>query len=217
MFTLLVLSLITMQVEITAPSKLPVWKSFVEAHQVHEQSVPLFATQDGNVVVMNYGANSRKVLKRSDEMEQHLRKLGTQLIAEHKEGKSVHDGILYMMLAREGETLVPLYIGKAETFGKGDRNLSANIGDLANGTAMFGRWGYNYAYHIGDLSAVTLSGHPDTKASIKYKAWRDKLFSVENDVVKPKTELLFWASYGDRNVRAFGKSTVPQNSHLKSI
>jgi hypothetical protein len=137
-----------------------------QAHQVHEQSVPLFATQEGNVVVINYGANSRKVLKRSDEMEQHLRKLGTQLIAEHKEGKSVHDGILYMMLAREGETLVPLYIGKAETFGKGDRNLSANIRDLANGTAMFGRWGYNYAYHIGDLSAVTLSGHPDTKASI---------------------------------------------------
>ena len=192
LFTI-VLSLLVMQVEVSDPAKLDLWNTFVTAHNVHEQSVPLFATQDGNVVVMNYGANSRKVLKRSDEMEQHLRKLGTQLIAEHKEGKSVHDGILYLMLAREGETLVPLYIGKAETFGKGDRNLSANIRDLANGTAMFGRWGYNYAYHIGDLSAVTLSGHPDTKASIKYKAWRDKLFSVENDVVKPKTELLFWA------------------------
>ncbi|AMV35362.1 hypothetical protein VN12_24950 [Pirellula sp. SH-Sr6A] len=193
MFSFIVMSLLVMQVEVSEPAKLDLWNTFVTAHQVHDQSVPLFAMQDGNVVVMNYGSNKRKVLKRSDEMEQRLRKLGTQLIAEHKEGKSVHDGILYMMLAREGETLVPLYIGKAETFGKGDRNLSANIRDLANGTAMFGRWGYNYAYHIGDLSAVTLSGHPDTKASIKYKAWRDKLFSVENDVVKPKTELLFWA------------------------
>jgi len=127
MFSFIVLSLLVMQVEVSEAEKLDLWNLFVAAHNVHEQSVPLFEMQEGNVVVINYGANSRKVLKRSDEMEQLLRKLGTQLIAEHKEGKSVHDGILYMMLAREGETLVPLYIGKAETFGKGDRNLSANI------------------------------------------------------------------------------------------
>lgn len=139
MYTVIALSLLVMHVEVSDPAKLDLWKAFVASHSVHEQSVPLFDSQDGAVVVVNYGSNDRKVLKRSDEMESLLRRLGAQLIAEHKQGEFIHDGILYMMLAREGATLVPLYIGKAETFGKGNRNLSANIRDLANGTAMFGR------------------------------------------------------------------------------
>ena len=42
-----------------------------------------------------------------------------------------------MMLKRDSDRVVPLYIGKAETFGKGDKNLSANISDLAGGTGEF--------------------------------------------------------------------------------
>ncbi|GIW99319.1 MAG: hypothetical protein KatS3mg111_2652 [Pirellulaceae bacterium] len=106
----------------------------------------------------------------------------------------MHDGILYMMLSREDDRLVALYIGKAEIYGKKNRNLSANISDLDKGNGKFGRWGYNYAYHLGDLSAVTCPGHPPEKASRKYRAWRNKLFNVDGDVVELKTEVLFWAT-----------------------
>ena len=93
---------------------------------------------------------------------------------------------------------MPLYIGKAETFGKGDGNLSANISDLATGNSKFRQWGYNYAYHIGDLSAATLVGHPGAghefdKVTPKYTAWRDALFDIREGRVHLKEKTFFWA------------------------
>ena len=148
--------------------KLKLWNDFTQAHQIEGQVVPLFDNQDGQVTVMPYGRNGRLVLKRLNEMEALIRGLGNQLIEQHGNSQVTHDGILYMMLARNGESLQPLYIGKAETFERGDGNLSANISDLATGNGKFGRWGYNYAYHIGDLSAVTCDGHLESKSCLLY-------------------------------------------------
>lgn len=142
---------------------------------------------------MPYGNDGRLVLRRSTEMDCLMRKLGTQLIEEFHNGKVTHDGILYLMFRRDLRGVVPLYFGKAEIYRKGDANLSANISDLASGDGKFGRWGYNYAYHIGDLSAVTLVGHPDCKRTRKYEAWRRVLFGDADGSLKIKGKVRFWA------------------------
>lgn len=183
-------------------AKIKLWKRFTDAHKVAERSVPLFDMKDGQVTVMPYGRDDRLVLKRSTQMEALMRDLGNQLIKEHQDSRVTHDGILYMMLSRRDGGIEPLYIGKAETFGKGNGNLSANISDLAKGHGKFGRWGYNYAYHLGDLSAVTCAGHPENKSTTKYKAWRDKLFNVQDDRVTAESEILFWATLWDSNCQS---------------
>ncbi len=173
--------------------KTQLWNNFAVQHQIADECVPLFDVKNGQVTIMQYGRNDRIVLKRSAEMDALMRSLGDRMIQEFRDSRVVHDGILYMMLKCDAESVVPLYIGKAEIYGKGDKNLFANISDLVNGTDKFGRWGYNYAYHIGDLSAVTLAGHPENKKSAKYEAWRDGLFVLEDGSVRPKFDIMFWA------------------------
>lgn len=169
------------------------WQDFISANRVLADSVPLFAVEDGVVKTMPYGKDKRAILVRSGEMNSLMREIGKDLVEEYQSGNVRNSGILYMMFMRDGDLITPLYIGKAEMFGKGDRNLSANISDLISGNGKFGRWGYNYAYHIGDLSAVTLPGHADSKRTIKYESWKDALFDVSAGVVKPKGEICFWA------------------------
>ena len=177
----------------TTDAKTELWTDFLAANKVSEESVPLFDTENGEVKILEYGRNSRKVLKRSEEMELLMRKLGKDLARQHAAGKVKSSGILYMMFRKDDETIVPLYTGKAETFGKGDRNLSANISDLISGSGKFGRWGYNYAYHIGDLSAVTLPGHPENKKTKKYADWRDEIFNIQENSIQLKGDIRFWA------------------------
>jgi len=174
-------------------SKQGLWTDFLDSHRVEEHSVPLFATASAAVLTKSYGSNRRSVLQRSVEMDALMRGLGDQLIGEFRSGQVVHDGILYFMFRREERGIVPLYFGKAETYGKGDANLSANIADLEKGEGKFGRWGYGYAYHIGDLSAVTLPGHPESKRTRKYEAWRRSLFTENTDEIALNGDLRFWA------------------------
>jgi len=88
----------------------------------------------------------------------------------------------------------PLYIGKAETIGKGDRNLSANLRNLHKSKDKFARWGDNYAYHIGDLSAAALTGHPVEKKNPKYKEWASKLFkNAPTERPQLAFDVYFWA------------------------
>ncbi len=175
-------------------TKLSLWETFTRNHEINTSFVPLFDATEGHVNTFRYGRNKRPVLKRSAEMDKLMRNLGYQLIHEHNQEQVIHDGILYIMLKREVEGIVPLYIGKAEIFGRGKRNLSANIIDLEKGNGKFGRWGYNYAYHIGNLSAVTLLGHPFSKRTNKYSVWRDSLFNIKDDQIKMNSEVLFWAT-----------------------
>jgi hypothetical protein len=53
-----------------------------------------------------------------------------------------YDGMLYIMLTKERGQVIPLYMGKAETFGK-QGNLCANIRGVSKNTnkAKFARWG----------------------------------------------------------------------------
>jgi hypothetical protein len=77
----------------------------------------------------------------------------------------------------DGCSVIPLYIGKAETIGRGGQ-LSANLRNLYKSKDKFARWGDNYAYHIGDLSAAVLMGHHAQKTTPKYNAWASKMFKT---------------------------------------
>tara|TARA_B100002003_G_scaffold17150_1_gene14222 strand:- start:122 stop:646 length:525 start_codon:yes stop_codon:yes gene_type:complete len=135
-------------------------------------------------------------------MEQMVCSESDKLVDDWENEKDEFDGLIYMMFLRDLSKVLPLYIGKAETIGKRNRNLSANIKNLHSNTQNFARWGDNYAYHIGDLSAVALPGHDPSKKSRKYLNWAKVLF-LEFPTSRPqlKQEVYFWTT-------AWKKTTV---------
>ena len=137
----------------------------------------------------------RKVLVRHRDMEKLILRETDILIEDWSRKVHEYDGLIYIMHRRDSDgSLLPLYIGKAETLGRGDGNLSANLQRLHINKDKFARWGDNYAYHIGDLSAAVLSSHPVEKRNPKYSAWATKLFeSVPTDQPKLAFGIYFWA------------------------
>ena len=99
-----------------------------------------------------------------------------KLVTNWKAGGEQYDGLIYTACVHDDGERLRISIGKAETVGKGDGNLSANISNLHNDKSKFARWGDSYAYHIGDLSAVALPGHPPEKRTAKYESWAKALF-----------------------------------------
>lgn len=87
-------------------------------------------------------------------------------------------GFLYVMFTGSGAALIPRYIGKAEK--KGVKNdISVNLVRLRTDPTKFGRWGYNSAYHIGELShAVFGDAFKPGKHKGNYGRWRDALFAT---------------------------------------
>jgi hypothetical protein len=127
--------------------------------------------------------------------------------------------MLYPMFIKEAGGIVPLYIGKSETMGKGDGNLSANIKGVAKDTSKFARWGDNYAYHIGALSAAVLHGHDPTKIMPKYKKWAESIFAgFPTDKPQVKQRVFLWAkawSRGDIGIwQQFGPTRLTFQEYL---
>jgi hypothetical protein len=101
----------------------------------------------------------------------------------------------------ERRRVVPLYVGKAGRHGRSGAAVSANIASIRANTSRFARWGYNYAYHMGDLSAAALPGHSAAKVQPKYARWARRLFR-EAPMAAPHTsvEARFWcAAWGPRS------------------
>ena len=118
-----------------------------------------------------------------------------------------------MMFIKKNNKIYPLYIGKTETIGKGNRNLSVNIKSLHTDFSKFARWGDGYSYHIGDLSAVTLKDHKDSKINKKYIDWATSLFQeFPTDSPILKQEVYFWTkSWGKKDIgiwKDFGKTRL---------
>ena len=118
----------------------------------------------------------RKVLKRSVEMEGLILQETDKLVDDWEKGNGEYDGLIYLMFWKTNNSVLPLYVGKTETLGRGDGNLSANIQGLHSSVRNFARWGDNYEYHVGDLSAVVLSGHQSKHQKTKYRDWASSLF-----------------------------------------
>jgi hypothetical protein len=173
-----------------------IWNRFCDRHNVRGTWVPMFeVSTDGIVITKRIGkVKERLVLCRSGAMERLVRSECNKLIEDWKAKVSAYDGLIYFMVVEEAGDIVPLYIGKTETFGKGDGNLSANIKGIERDTSKFARWGDNYAYHIGDLSAVVLPGHDPKHIELKYRAWADALFKgYPSEAPVLQRPVYFWA------------------------
>ena len=101
------------------------------------------------------------ILKRSNGMENFVVNEVSKVIDDFYSGTHVCEGLIYLMYYLENDLVIPLYIGKSEKYGKQGNNLSANIKgiDKNSNKGYFCRWGDNYAYHIGDLSAIVCPNH----------------------------------------------------------
>ncbi|MFC0389636.1 hypothetical protein [Muricoccus vinaceus] len=53
----------------------------------------------------------------------------------------------------EAGRVVSLYVGKARRSER-EGSMSANLTVIPSNGSKLGRWGYGYAYHLGDLSAA---------------------------------------------------------------
>ena len=163
---------------------------------VLSNSVPLFACDKiGFVETKEIGHKARrKVLVRHRDMEELILKESDILTEDWSRKTHEYDGLIYIMHRRGSDgSLVPLYIGKAETFGRGDGNLSANLRNLRTSKDKFARWGDNYAYHIGDLSAAVLTNHPVEKRNPKYIEWASKIFKcAPTEQPQLTCDVYFW-------------------------
>ncbi|MCX5044666.1 hypothetical protein OG921_15975 [Aldersonia sp. NBC_00410] len=177
--------------------KQAVWEKFCARFDIPASCVPLFAMdEDGNVQRKTIGKGQKPILMRSGDCEALILSVTDDLVRDWESDAINHlDGMLYMMGWEEDGRFVPLYIGKAETVGKNSGNLSANIINLHKNKSFFARWGDNYAYHIGDLSACVLPGHEEVKKLPKYRAWAKCLFI--DGTTKLHRPVYFWATAWD--------------------
>jgi hypothetical protein len=174
---------------------LGLWNRWCSEQLVIEQAVPLFSCDESLVVRtrMIGSSSKRPVLCRHENMEKLVLNQVNLLNGDWSEGFHDYDGLIYLMFVKVDENVVPLYIGKAETFGKGDRNLSVNLRNIHTDRSKFARWGDNYQYHIGDLSAAVLSGHASGKVSPKYEKWARALFEdLEQQSLRLRKPVYFW-------------------------
>lgn len=152
------------------------WNEFCKQYFQNKFAVPLFSTNGKVVDTINYGNDNRIILKRSDQMEALVIEEVSKVLTDFKQGKNVYEGLIYMMYWLDEQQVIPLYIGKSEKYGRQGDNLSRNIQNISKNKGFFCRWGYNYAYHIGDLSAVVCPDHSILKMHPKYKNWANRLF-----------------------------------------
>jgi hypothetical protein len=156
--------------------QLNLWNEFCNQYFQNKFAIPLFST-DGKIVNTKlYGQNNRILLKRSDQMEALVIEEVSKVLADFKQKTNIYEGLIYMMYWLDGQQVIPLYIGKSEKYGKQGNNLSRNIQNISSNKYFFCRWGDNYAYHIGDLSAVVCPNHSILKINLKYKKWANRLF-----------------------------------------
>jgi len=184
---------------------LAIWDKFCSGFKITDTCVPLFEVDnDGNVKTKKIGKTLRRtVLQRSQRMESMIVEIARQLIDDytnHNDNPDMErafDGMLYMMGWKEEGRFLPLYVGKTETLGrKDDGGLSRNIRGIptSQSRTIFARWGDNYQYHIGDLSACVLEDHAEDKRQRRYQRWAKTLFRDEGKSLKLKKDTYFWAT-----------------------
>lgn len=177
------------------------WNDFCHRQQIIDKSTHLFDTDDESFVrVRQVGkTSSRNILSRSESMEAQVISQTNILMEDIAHGNDQFDGLIYMMFIRQFNTVIPLYIGKTESKGRSNP-VSANIKDVDRVKDKFARWGDNYQYHIGDLSAAALPGHNARYATLKYQYWAERLFvSSPTDRPQLKQDIWFWCKAWNKN------------------
>lgn len=177
--------------------KLRLWDGFCARHRIVDRGVPLFdADGGGRVVAERFGRDGRLVLRRSAAMEDLLAAEVERTVAAPASGPATLEGVLYLMHWREPSgRVLPLYVWRAGRYGRGGGNVSANLLAICANAGKFARWGSNYAYHIGDLSAASCPGHAPVKLTPKYRRWAERLF-LDAPAPRPtlRRPVFFWAT-----------------------
>jgi hypothetical protein len=161
-------------------------------HSEEADPIPLFDTDDRGVVRLNH----HDVLRRSDAIDERIRREGKRCVHSAEVNQDGPDGLLYVMYqladgsGSHGEIdatdIIPRYIGKAEAYGK-KNELSANFEEIAkdrDATRSFARWGDGNYWHVGELSN-TVDGTGSKKT-----AWAAELF--EQGTRRLKRPLYLW-------------------------
>lgn len=193
-------------------NKKDLWDNFIKNHGILEKNIPLFDSENLIIKTVDIGLNKKKILKRSPAMEKMVISEVNKVIDDFNNKSEVYDGLIYMMYKKSDNDIIPLYIGKSEKYGK-NNNLSSNIKNIEKNSDKFCRWGYNYSYHIGDLSAVVCPNHDKSKINNKYQKWAKSLFKNNfsetpelNEIVYlwmkawGKDEINIWQEYGSAKV-----------------
>ena len=185
-----------------ADNKQALWDGFCAAHGIAAASVPLFAADTNGVVeVVHLRPGGVPFLRRSAAMEGMI---GSSVQSVFAGSPSTCEGLLYLMLRLDSQgRVIPLYVGRAGRHGKNGTLVSANlrgIQQVRNGAGWtnghkFARWGYGYAYHIGDLSCAVLKGHEPRRPAPKYVRWAHRLFeSVPTTTPQLRFDVRFWCT-----------------------
>jgi len=167
-----------------------IWQGWAKRHVNTEDPTPLFETGDNLTVQFKYyGQNDRRILKRSEEMEERVRSEGGKVINDWETADDTYEGLIYLMFWVEDGHVVPLYVGKAGKYGRDGEGLSANLRGLrGTSTGKFARWGDGHYYHIGNLSAVVFDHDKNQKQ--KYVKWAEQLFE---EGYRLQRQTYFWA------------------------
>lgn len=187
-------------------------QDFLSRLNVVKNAVELFNTTDGfKIIPEEYGKPPRRYLSRSKEMIELVKGEVSKVINDYKSEEEKYEGVIYCMFKKNSmNEVVPLYIGKAEKYGKSG-NLSENI---TLGKGKFARWGHGYAYHIGDLSAVAYS-HTKAKKPKKYTDWANALFArypaTPSAELKLKEKIYFWMQAWESRSTGLQKDFGPTN------
>ncbi len=187
------------------------WDDFCHRLSVTASAVPLFNVgASGHVATRRHGHDGRTMLCRSEQMESLVRTEAAKAVSDYQAGKQQIDGLIYMMGWRQDQSLIPLYIGKTEVTGRGDRNLSVNLKNLDRDTSKFARWGDGYAYHVGDLSACVVPGHDPRRRQEKYSDWASKLFEqVPTEQPVLRRPVWFWTTAWDNRAAGIWQELGP--------
>src|SRR5262249_49647182 len=127
--------------------------------------------------------SDRNLLLRHPNMELFYERIITEV-----RDSARYCGIIYLMYSLDDTGKeIPLYVGKAERYGR-NREISRNL----TNKEFFGRWGYPKFYHIGDLSRALQVLAKTGKPAGSHSEWASKLFK---EVVKGqlKRQVYFWA------------------------
>ena len=198
------------------------WVDFCKQHQVFENAVPLFAMEGDRVALETRVRTTKKLLHRSQEMESLVIQEAAKVCDDYDQKTEEYEGLLYLMLWREDQEVLPLYFGKTEKYGKKNKNLSDNLRGVPEGhnKSNFCRWGHNYAYHIGDLSAVVCPSHPEKHKTPKYQRWADQLFA-DTTSRRLKQTVWFWTKAWSKtdsvSVEVYGGPTALSASEYQLI
>ena len=175
--------------------KTKIWLDFLTRYKVSDNASELFLNNKMHCNVEHKGRNDnlRPFLVRHPSMEKQIIEQASIVEDDYNNNKKLYEGIIYLMFTIMHEQIIPLYIGKTETFGKSNKNLSENIKTLKSKKHKFARWGDGYQYHVGDLSAVVLNGHSDDKKTSKYTDWANAIFNTfPANNPKLKIPVKFW-------------------------